>query len=116
LLQLWLLQHEYKLQKAPVNYESLSWYFVSSLRPLLARSGLWHFRIRHSVEILPDRLAEDTWDGRGIECMVTILAAKRAHFSAYKFTAISTKPGPTQSMLPAKKFSSARAFSRAVSL
>jgi hypothetical protein len=32
LLQLWLLQHEYKLQKAPVNYESLSWYFVSSLR------------------------------------------------------------------------------------
>jgi hypothetical protein len=39
LLQLWLLQHEYKLQKAPVNYESLSWYFVSSLsRPSWACS------------------------------------------------------------------------------
>jgi len=31
LLQLGFLQHEPKIQKAPVENESLSWYFVSSL-------------------------------------------------------------------------------------
>jgi hypothetical protein len=34
LLQLGFLQHEPKIQKAPVENESLSWYFVSSLRGL----------------------------------------------------------------------------------
>src|SRR6202453_3830040 len=33
LLQLRLLQHQSTLRKAPVQNESLSWYFVSSLRP-----------------------------------------------------------------------------------
>jgi hypothetical protein len=32
LLQLGFLQHEPKIQKAPVENESLSWYFVSSLK------------------------------------------------------------------------------------
>jgi hypothetical protein len=34
LLQLGFLQHEPKIQKAPVENESLSWYFVSSLKAI----------------------------------------------------------------------------------
>jgi hypothetical protein len=34
LLSFWLLKHVYKINKAPVENESLSWYFVSSLRSL----------------------------------------------------------------------------------
>jgi hypothetical protein len=33
LLRFQLLKHVYKINKAPVENESLSWYFVSNLKP-----------------------------------------------------------------------------------
>jgi hypothetical protein len=50
LLQLGFLQHEPKIQKAPVENESLSWYFVSSLNA--AHSGGVFLNLQHIIYLL----------------------------------------------------------------